>query len=567
MKTKKIWGTLHPFLETGAILGRRIANRDFLRAFLNKAEVTDFFDAFHFFLPTPEQVDAQTARLQREFPDLYEQGRLIACLSHTLPEALSTTRYYCFHLSDPFSNYPELIRLRNRYSCVLFPVTAPTHSLSYRHYGERFLQHIWSGVSRRDAVVATSRCGQAVVTGIYDLLRDNYRLDKEIFPSPHVPVIPLGVMPDDFPDAEDRNDAVRSLRSKTRADLGILSDQTAFLTLARISYHSKMDLLPLLQAFKRAEAEPGGGGSHHWILAGWEDEDEHFGRDVEQFCRNLGISCSVIRRPDDATRKALYAAADVFVSPSDNVQETFGLTLLEAAVSSLPVIASDYDGYRDLVCHEETGVLIPSLGPSDTGDVNVRSAAVAATEYHLRLAQQCVVDVKLLGRALARLGADKSLRLAMGEKGRRHALCYSWSRIIERYLALWRELNAIPIGPDEEKRLRSSSHPAELNYGRIFSGYCSASLDDEIQQSRSIQWSKRGQAVYRGKDFPVFYSLIEDSLPMEGLRRLLLAARKSLTLAEAREVAGTLRVEYGALGDKDFLLLWALKHDLLEFVD
>ena len=44
-----------------------------------------------------------------------------------------------------------------------------------------------------------------------------------------------------------------------------------------------------------------------------------------------------------------YAAADIFVSLSDNIQETFGLTPVEAMAAGLPVVASDWDGYRETI--------------------------------------------------------------------------------------------------------------------------------------------------------------------------------------------------------------------------
>ena len=61
----------------------------------------------------------------------------------------------------------------------------------------------------------------------------------------------------------------------------------------------------------------------------------------------------------DEDRKLALAAADLFCSPADNLQETFGLSVLEAMASSLPVVASDWNGYRDLVLHGSTGWLVP----------------------------------------------------------------------------------------------------------------------------------------------------------------------------------------------------------------
>lgn len=56
-----------------------------------------------------------------------------------------------------------------------------------------------------------------------------------------------------------------------------------------------------------------------------------------------------------------YASADLFAFPSTT--ETFGQAVLEALASGLPVVAHDAEGVRDLVQHNETGLLVP---PGDT---------------------------------------------------------------------------------------------------------------------------------------------------------------------------------------------------------
>ena len=65
-----------------------------------------------------------------------------------------------------------------------------------------------------------------------------------------------------------------------------------------------------------------------------------------------------------------------FISLSDNIQETFGLTIIEGMAAGKPVIATDWDGYRQTVRHGDTGFLIPTYMPqlTEAGGENTHGA-------------------------------------------------------------------------------------------------------------------------------------------------------------------------------------------------
>jgi glycosyltransferase involved in cell wall biosynthesis len=72
-------------------------------------------------------------------------------------------------------------------------------------------------------------------------------------------------------------------------------------------------------------------------------------------------------RPDMAS---VLAALDVFVLPA--TFKCFGLILLEAMASAVPVVATDQGGAPEIVRHEQTGLLVPPLSPTALSNAIVR---------------------------------------------------------------------------------------------------------------------------------------------------------------------------------------------------
>lgn len=58
-----------------------------------------------------------------------------------------------------------------------------------------------------------------------------------------------------------------------------------------------------------------------------------------------------------------FRSADVFCAPSTGY-ESFGMVLIEAMAAGVPVIASDIPGYREVIQHGTTGILVPPCDPT-----------------------------------------------------------------------------------------------------------------------------------------------------------------------------------------------------------
>lgn len=542
------WATLHPFFENGDILGRGVANAGFLRALLK----ADPFSTYSFFLANVGQAEGLARSLRLEFCPLDERGAFEFRTVRDLPGALQERAYYCFHLSDWVSQFTSLARLRNYLAKDIFPITGITHSLSYARYAPAFLGHLWGGVTERDAVIATSRCGAGVMERAFDEARAAYSLDAEKFKAPQIRRIALGM--DDNPSLAP--DAARRAAARTRHGFG--EEEVICLIVGRISHYSKMDILPVLRALHRLKSGGFALDGVRLVLAGWTQDGDDTPDILAALASAMGIKLTIASRPTDEARDSLYQAADIFLSPSDNVQETFGLTILEAGLAGLPIIASEYDGYKDTVLHEKTGLLIPVIGPVCTEYTDILAHLWYDSDYHLRLAQQTALCVPALAEGLAGLIASKERRLTLGRAAREHVLGnYIWDKIIPKYLALWDELRVNPVARESLRKIR---HPLQFSFARTFEDYTTESLSPELR----LAWSRSGEAMYRGKEAPVYYAGIEEFISENALRKMLFQARKVTTVAELRVCLA----EFALSGEAaDFHILWALKHDFLEVAD
>jgi glycosyltransferase involved in cell wall biosynthesis len=129
--------------------------------------------------------------------------------------------------------------------------------------------------------------------------------------------------------------------------------------------------------------------------------------------------CHRMPHPQLAAR---LRAATVFVHPAV-WNEPFGMNVVEAMASGVPVIASRAGGPAETIVDSRTGVLVPPA------------------------------DVPALAEAILRLLPDEQLRRALGRAARRRAVeLFSWDGIATKMLNLYQELRLEPAAgtPDQQ---------------------------------------------------------------------------------------------------------------------
>jgi phosphatidylinositol alpha-mannosyltransferase len=140
-----------------------------------------------------------------------------------------------------------------------------------------------------------------------------------------------------------------------------------------------------------------------------------------------GTEIISVGRVDPSLLPRYYRSCDIFCSPATG-RESFGIVLLEAMASGIPVVASDIPGYRRVLSHERDGLLVRPKDPAS------------------------------LAEALATLCSNPSLRREFGERGREKALQYDWPIIV-------RKLEGILLRALGEKECQDRSTVVHQNMG------------------------------------------------------------------------------------------------------
>src|SRR5205823_4934641 len=139
--------------------------------------------------------------------------------------------------------------------------------------------------------------------------------------------------------------------------------------------------------------------------------------------------------------------------------------------------ASDWDGYKELIVHDETGFKVRTDWVDCFGELDQAAPLLSTDQQHLHVGQSVSIDVGHMAGYLRLLLKNRELREEMGRRGRaRVEALYDWPVVIAQWEALWAELAAVARSLEGKPSNRLDY--LQPHYFEHFSHYASRIIDD-----------------------------------------------------------------------------------------
>lgn len=444
-----------------ALMGRQSAGESFLRGYLrhSRAERWAFWNVAN---RKPEAL----AEMLGELGDL---NRPVAWLARHDRQGLARTGNV--HLPQPNLAREgwrrNMAGLRGGYG-----VSGITHTTASMDIMDSIADLMSAPVDPWDTLICTSSAVRASVEVELEAVRLDLeeRLGATRLPTPGLVTIPLAINTGDFSITPEQ-------RRAWRERLDIPEDAIVVLYMGRFNAAVKMNPLPMALALEKAAQRTS--REVFWVQAGWATSEEN-GRIYHAECRALcpSVGYREVDGREPGTRFSIWSVADLFISLSDNIQETFGLTPLEAMAAGLPGVVSDWDGYRDTLRHGVDGFRAATYAPPPGAgrDLAYRHANdwIGYDLYVGAASQVTAVSVDEAAQGLLDLIDNDDLRRRMGHSAQARARSlFDWSAVIPQYEDLWDDMSARrrSAGPPSPLASRVAANPRRLDPFHLFGGY------------------------------------------------------------------------------------------------
>ncbi len=505
MGSAAIWYESDGYRPEGRpLMGRRVAGQEFLKAFARFAR-TDRFTAI-----------VRNGEDQNEFVATMRGIRPEIPVTVLAPQGMrDLAEVGCLYFPGPIS--PELSWLRRLFAPQSWSLCGVTHTVSSLRAMKTIADWPIAGLEPWDAIICTSSAVKGAVEQILQarVAQLQEQLGATRVSLPRLPIIPLGV------DC-DRQAAIMRGRDTARSSLGIAEDDFVVLFVGRLAFNAKANPFPMYLALERLAAR------HKVVMVecGWTDNDPI----AHAFAETRAKTCPSVRSIvlDGRVQQELaraWASADCFCSLSDNVQESFGLTPIEAMAAGLPCVVTDWNGYRDTVRDGIDGFRVPTLTPPPGFSTDfVLDHALQQLPYGAFIghaAALTVVDCEATTNAFERLAADRELRRRLGGNGALRAReAFDWSVVIRAYEALWDELAGIRTAslrerPPPARPVRWAEH---LDPFDLFAGYASSVVKSKTQVR--LTPDAETDAFEQRLSLPMAYVSVVGTQPLDAFKQL-----------------------------------------------
>lgn len=417
--------------DTGGntLMGRHSAGESFLRGYIRYAQA----EQFHFWNVADAPLDRMNAFISKVQPT----DKPIVWLARDQRNGLRGPGVAYI----PTPNIARQAAWRLPFGQTAFGLCGITHTTASHDIMDMIGNMLIAPVEPWDALICTSAAVRAATETQLEATADylQRRLGVTRPNQPLLETIPLGINAQEFAHSE-------ASRKKWRTELDIPDNAIVALYVGRFNVQAKMNPLPMALAMEAAAKQLD--RPLYWVMSGWANSDEYatqFHEDTRTSCPSVHYRIVDGRRPD--VRFSIWSAGDFFLSLSDNVQETFGLTPLEAMAARLPCVVSDWDGYRETVRDGIDGFRIPTYAPRPNLGRDLSYRYSQGWDHYSTYAgassQFVAVDVEAATEAILRLSRDPELRQSMGQAAQAYAHeKLDWRVLIPRYEALWEEQNS-----------------------------------------------------------------------------------------------------------------------------
>ena len=404
-------------------MGRNVASESFLRAYLSYSGDERIFIT----IDNQDYLTTFRSRYENEIGGRSVYG--ISPANYNYHSKVGNV-FFPSPLIGPIAEKRHLFRSQS------WSITGVTHTTSSRRITDGVKELITAPVYSWDSVVCTSSAVKAHLVNILEGRKEylKKRFGKIKYTMANMPVIPLGIFTDDFEISERQ-------RYEARDYLGVTEQEVVVLYVGRLSFHAKSNPLAMYQALEQASRLV----SKNIVLVevGWYANVAIENAYIDARRKTLTNVRSIYLDGTSIEQRRLgWSASDIFCSLSDNIQETFGITPVEAMAAGLPVIASDWNGYKDTIRHGKEGFLVETTMPrAGTGcELSTRYQLDVDTydRYCGYTSSLIEVNIDLAAHYFAELVQNEELRLKMANAAKARAdRTYNWRSIIPQYKELW----------------------------------------------------------------------------------------------------------------------------------